>query len=131
MASEQSEAAPVRRHGTKASISSYPLHAKRESYSVPQGQTSVFAAPHKPLGDPDSIQERAKGVARQVENLMDTAAQPIKPYLPAIGRFLIVCTFLEDALRYVAAALARNLTCQLIRGHLQNVYAMERSKVLS
>ena len=99
MAAATSDTAPVRRHGSHASISNYPLHAKRESYSVPQGQTSVFAAPHKPLGDPDSVQERAKGFARQLENFMDTASQPVKPYLPAIGRFLIVCTFLEDALR--------------------------------
>lgn len=30
---------------------------------------------------------------------MNTLAEPVKPYLPAIGRFLIVVTFLEDALR--------------------------------
>lgn len=30
---------------------------------------------------------------------MDTVSQPIRPYIPALGRFLIVVTFYEDALR--------------------------------
>ena len=44
-----------------------------------------------------SIQEYTS----KVEDVLDTASEPIKPYLPAIGRFLIVVTFLEDALRIV------------------------------
>ncbi len=35
----------------------------------------------------------------KIEDWLDTYSDPIKPYLPAIGRFLIVVTFLEDALR--------------------------------
>lgn len=35
----------------------------------------------------------------KIEDLLDTYSDPVKPYLPAIGRFLIVVTFLEDALR--------------------------------
>ena len=35
----------------------------------------------------------------KIEDWLDTIADPLKPYLPAIGRFLIVVTFLEDALR--------------------------------
>jgi hypothetical protein len=37
----------------------------------------------------------------KVEDLIDQYTQPIKPHLPALGRFLIVVTFLEDALRIV------------------------------
>lgn len=37
----------------------------------------------------------------KIEDLLDNYADPIKPYLPAIGRFLIVVTFLEDALRII------------------------------
>merc|ERR1712230_205954 len=33
--------------------------------------------------------------------MLDTFSDPLKPYLPAIGRFLIVVTFLEDALRII------------------------------
>ncbi|MCJ1327482.1 hypothetical protein MMC10_004151 [Thelotrema lepadinum] len=35
----------------------------------------------------------------KIEDWLDTVSEPLKPYLPAIGRFLIVVTFLEDALR--------------------------------
>ena len=34
-------------------------------------------------------------------HLNGIVSDPIKPYLPAIGRFLIVVTFLEDALRII------------------------------
>ena len=37
----------------------------------------------------------------KIEDWLDTIADPVKPYLPAIGRFLIVVTFLEDALRII------------------------------
>ncbi|KAJ4271894.1 ER-derived vesicles protein erv29 [Fusarium torreyae] len=37
----------------------------------------------------------------KLEDQLDTVCEPIKPYLPAIGRFLIVVTFFEDALRIV------------------------------
>ena len=35
----------------------------------------------------------------KIEDWLDSLSEPVKPYLPAIGRFLIVVTFLEDALR--------------------------------
>jgi len=37
----------------------------------------------------------------KIEDWLDTISDPVKPYLPIIGRFLIVVTFLEDALRIV------------------------------
>lgn len=43
----------------------------------------------------DAIREQTS----KIEDLLDTWSDPVKPYLPAIGRFLIVVTFLEDALR--------------------------------
>ncbi|KAG0643026.1 SURF4 family-domain-containing protein [Tuber brumale] len=64
---------------------------------------------HRPFGGPshsaatldpsplDAIREQTN----KIEDLLDTFAEPVKPYLPAIGRFLIVVTFLEDALRIV------------------------------
>ncbi|KAK3695098.1 SURF4 family-domain-containing protein [Podospora appendiculata] len=45
----------------------------------------------------DAIREQTS----KIEDLMDSLSEPIKPYLPAIGRFLIVVTFLEDALRII------------------------------
>lgn len=43
----------------------------------------------------DAIREQTS----KIEDLLDSFSEPVKPYLPAIGRFLIVVTFLEDALR--------------------------------
>lgn len=39
--------------------------------------------------------------AEKVDNWLGSIATPIKPFLPAIGRFLIVVTFLEDAWRII------------------------------
>jgi len=50
------------------------------------------------MNDPsplDTIREQTS----KIEDFLDTLSDPVKPYLPAIGRFLIVVTFLEDALR--------------------------------
>jgi len=35
----------------------------------------------------------------KIEDYLTTFEEPIKPYVPAIGRFLIVATFVEDAIR--------------------------------
>ncbi|KAF2460869.1 putative cargo transport protein [Lineolata rhizophorae] len=45
----------------------------------------------------DAIREQTS----KIEDWLDTIADPVKPYMPAIGRFLIVVTFLEDALRII------------------------------
>ncbi|KAL9596701.1 MAG: hypothetical protein Q9219_005612 [cf. Caloplaca sp. 3 TL-2023] len=45
----------------------------------------------------DQIREQTS----KIEDWLDTVSDPVKPYLPAIGRFLIVVTFLEDALRII------------------------------
>ncbi|KAF9428580.1 hypothetical protein BGZ94_001883 [Podila epigama] len=43
--------------------------------------------------------EAVQEYSRKFEDFIDKMGQPIKPYIPAIARFLIVVTFLEDALR--------------------------------
>ncbi|KAK2735620.1 hypothetical protein FQN57_001166 [Myotisia sp. PD_48] len=45
----------------------------------------------------DAIREQTS----KIEDWLDTIADPIKPHLPAIGRFLIVVTFIEDSLRII------------------------------
>ncbi|GAB7361134.1 hypothetical protein MBLNU230_g1168t1 [Neophaeotheca triangularis] len=50
--------------------------------------------------DPSPL-EQIRAQTSKIEDWLDTVADPIKPYLPAIGRFLIVVTFLEDALRII------------------------------
>ncbi|PHH64549.1 hypothetical protein CDD81_4328 [Ophiocordyceps australis] len=46
-----------------------------------------------------NLLDQIRPYTSKVEDIMDSFSEPIKPYLPAIGRFLIVVTFLEDALR--------------------------------
>ena len=48
--------------------------------------------------DPSPL-EAIRAQTSKIEDWLDTISDPVKPYLPAIGRFLIVVTFLEDALR--------------------------------
>ncbi|KAL6891175.1 SURF4 family domain-containing protein [Trichoderma longibrachiatum] len=48
-----------------------------------------------------SILDQIRPYTSKVEDLLDSFSEPVKPYLPAIGRFLIVVTFLEDALRII------------------------------
>jgi len=49
--------------------------------------------------NPDDPLERIRAVSKQVEDAIEIYSQPLKPHLPAIGRFLIIVTFYEDALR--------------------------------
>ncbi|KAK4151482.1 SURF4 family-domain-containing protein [Chaetomidium leptoderma] len=70
------------------------------------GSSYGMAAP-SPFGGPseDKADQSPLDAIRQqtskIEDLLDTMSEPIKPYLPAIGRFLIVVTFIEDALRII------------------------------
>ncbi|BDD59669.1 hypothetical protein MPDQ_001753 [Monascus purpureus] len=45
----------------------------------------------------DAIREQTS----KIEDWLETIADPIKPHLPRIGRFLIVVTFIEDSIRIV------------------------------
>ncbi|RPD65728.1 SURF4-domain-containing protein [Lentinus tigrinus ALCF2SS1-7] len=51
--------------------------------------------------NPDDPVEKLRAFASTVEDNIEIYSQPLKPHLPAIGRFLIVGTFLEDSLRIV------------------------------
>jgi ER-derived vesicles protein len=78
--------------------------------SIARPQTNTFNAdPHglsnsRPssgyrAANPDDPLEKLRAISQQVEDSIEIYSQPLKPHLPAIGRFLIVVTFLEDALR--------------------------------
>ena len=49
--------------------------------------------------DPQDLLEKLRAFSKTVEDNVEIYSQSLKPHLPAIGRFLIVVTFLEDALR--------------------------------
>ncbi|RFU35977.1 hypothetical protein B7463_g345, partial [Scytalidium lignicola] len=64
------------------------------------GGQSAFGGPStRNLGNDPSPLDAIREQTSKIEDLLDTLSEPIKPYLPAIGRFLIVVTFLEDAIR--------------------------------
>ncbi|KAG8691291.1 hypothetical protein FRC11_005267 [Ceratobasidium sp. 423] len=47
----------------------------------------------------DDAVSQVRAVAGKIEDAIDIYSQPLRPHLASIGRFLIVVTFLEDALR--------------------------------
>ncbi|PGH28666.1 hypothetical protein GX50_08591 [[Emmonsia] crescens] len=64
------------------------------------GNQNPFGGPGRAeaTSDPsplDAIREQTS----KIEDWLDTLSDPVRPYLPAVGRFLIVVTFLEDTLR--------------------------------
>lgn len=51
--------------------------------------------------NPENPVEQLRYYAKQIEDYVEIYSQPLRPYLPAIGRFLIIVTFLEDSLRII------------------------------
>lgn len=49
--------------------------------------------------NPDDPLDKVRHIGKQVEDTVEIYAQPLKPHLPAVGRFLIVVTFIEDSIR--------------------------------
>jgi hypothetical protein len=45
------------------------------------------------------IKEQVEEFSKQFEDVLDKVGQPLKPYIPAMSRLLIVATFLEDSMR--------------------------------
>ncbi|KIH90909.1 hypothetical protein SPBR_00831 [Sporothrix brasiliensis 5110] len=77
------------------------LRSGASGYGI--GQPSPFGGASQNNGDGSggSALDTIRQQTSKLEDLLDTYSEPVKPYLPAIGRFLIVVTFLEDALRIV------------------------------
>ncbi|KAI8637631.1 SURF4 family-domain-containing protein [Parasitella parasitica] len=46
-----------------------------------------------------AIKEQVEEFSTKVEDVLDKVGQPLKPYIPAMSRLLIVATFLEDSMR--------------------------------
>ncbi|KAK4547264.1 hypothetical protein LTR36_000919 [Oleoguttula mirabilis] len=71
-------------------------------YHLGNQNQNTFGGPSRQdaTNDPSPL-DRVREQTSKIEELLDTWSDPVKPYLPAIGRFLIVVTFLEDALRII------------------------------
>ncbi|QRW23352.1 surfeit locus protein 4 [Rhizoctonia solani] len=61
---------------------------------MPDTSSSMRSSSH----DNDTV-SKIREIGGKIEDTIDIYSQPLRPQLPAIGRFLIVVTFLEDALR--------------------------------
>lgn len=46
--------------------------------------------------------DAAKRYSSRIEAWLDGVSQPVKPYIPAVARFLLIVTYLEDSLRIVS-----------------------------
>ena len=72
------------------------------SFNVdPHGLSNSRQSSGYRAANPDDPLEKIRAFSKTVEDNIEIYSQPLKPHLPAIGRFLIVVTFLEDALRIV------------------------------
>jgi hypothetical protein len=65
------------------------------SYGLGAGPQFGSPTPAEDASALDSIRKQTS----KIEDFLDSVSEPIKPFLPAIGRFLIVSTFLEDSVR--------------------------------
>ncbi|PNY27825.1 Surfeit locus protein 4-like protein [Tolypocladium capitatum] len=65
------------------------------------GPASSYGATSPAEESNGNILDQVRPYTSKVEDVLDSLSEPLKPYLPAIGRFLIVVTFLEDALRMI------------------------------
>ncbi|KAK7207060.1 putative COPII-coated vesicle protein SurF4/Erv29 [Myxozyma melibiosi] len=74
--------------------------ASRQFHSMPISISSR-APPMASTADPSPLETLRRQTTR-IEELLDSVSGPVKPYVPAIGRFLIVATFIEDAFRIMS-----------------------------
>lgn len=60
----------------------------------------VDAAAEMMMGDAAPMWlDKLRNVTSKIEDVLDSYSRPLRPWLPGLGRFLIVVTFLEDAIR--------------------------------
>ncbi|KAI5478621.1 COPII-coated vesicle protein SurF4/Erv29 [Pseudohyphozyma bogoriensis] len=59
---------------------------------------------------------KVQKLSDRIEDSIDAFSRPIRPWLPALGRFLIIVTFLEDALRILTQISDQNYYLQKHRG---------------
>jgi uncharacterized membrane protein YphA (DoxX/SURF4 family) len=67
--------------------------------SDPHGLSNSRPSTGYRAANPDDPIEKIRALSKTIEDYVEIYSQPLRPHLPAIGRFLIVVTFLEDAMR--------------------------------
>ncbi|EGG02855.1 uncharacterized protein MELLADRAFT_109819 [Melampsora larici-populina 98AG31] len=51
---------------------------------------------------PTDTKSQLKTISSHIESIIESISKPLKPHLPRFGRFLLVSTFFEDALRILS-----------------------------
>ncbi|PKS07892.1 hypothetical protein jhhlp_006500 [Lomentospora prolificans] len=74
------------------------MTSRGPSYGLGAAGPQYGASSHSGGGDSNPL-DAIRAQTSKIEDLLDRLSEPIKPFLPAIGRFLIVVTFLEDTIR--------------------------------
>ncbi|KAF4123954.1 ER-derived vesicles protein [Geosmithia morbida] len=72
-------------------------HRGPAGYGIPSSSSPYGVSPEQ--DQTPNIFDQLRPYTDKAEDFLDSVSEPIKPYLPALGRFLIVVTFLEDTLR--------------------------------
>jgi uncharacterized membrane protein YphA (DoxX/SURF4 family) len=75
---------------------SYGLGAGQYGSGTTLGSGNQYGGPAEP-----NALDQIRQYTSKIEDVLDTYSEPIKPMLPAIGRFLIVVTFIEDSIRII------------------------------
>lgn len=65
----------------------------------PHGLSNARPSSGYRAANPDDPFEKIRELGKKIEDNIEIYAQPLKPHLPAVGRFLIVVTFIEDSIR--------------------------------
>ncbi|CAI5759326.1 unnamed protein product [Candida verbasci] len=71
-------------------------------FNQPNHQFNQPPQPHPhigPISSNKSFFEQFENFSKKIEDLIDQYFQPLKPYVPAIGRAFLVATFYEDTIR--------------------------------
>ena len=76
-----------------------PMRLGSEQRRIAAHETVLTADWRRRSSTNDAPLDQVRAVTSKVEDAIDTNFRWVKPYLPVLGRFLIVVTFLEDALR--------------------------------
>lgn len=77
---------------------------RNADFSIPVARPQYSAGGAKPASKPQfhsAFLEKVHNYVNAADNRISEVGAPLKPYLPLVGRILVVITFLEDTLRIV------------------------------
>lgn len=118
----------------RSSIPAHMQHGGGYNPSAGHGRRSSVVDIAADFLGPQATENLAhvRQVSSRMEDAVDGYTRPIRPYLPGLGRFLIVVTFLEDALRILTqisgefssvSVHARSEWCRVVEGRVRRLFS--------